>query len=93
MLTELNAVLDKIERDHTHRLVIRSAKRSGFIHPAPDSTQFRGMNNPAPIEATLTRGHAIWMHMNQAAAANDRRDPRLLHPAAAWKWHSLQFSH
>ena len=58
VLTELNAVLDKIERDHPRGLVIRSAKRSGFIAGA-DIAQFRGVTDPAPIEATLTRGHAV----------------------------------
>src|ERR1700686_856370 len=58
VLTELNAVLEKIERDHPRGLVIRSAKRSGFIAGA-DIAQFRGVTDPAPIEATLTRGHAV----------------------------------
>ena len=58
VLTELNAVLDKIERDHPRGLVIRSAKRSGFIAGA-DIAQFRGVTDPAQIEATLTRGHAV----------------------------------
>src|SRR5580693_4220431 len=58
VLTELNAVLDKIERDHPRGLVIRSAKRSGFIAGA-DIAQFRGVTDPAAIEATLTRGHAV----------------------------------
>src|SRR5579863_9138803 len=58
VLTELNAVLDKIERDHPRGLVIRSAKRSGFIAGA-DIAQFRGVTDPAPIEEALTRGHAV----------------------------------
>src|SRR5580658_1721418 len=58
VLTELNAVLDKIEREHPRGLVIRSAKRSGFIAGA-DIAQFRGVTDPAPIEATLARGHAV----------------------------------
>src|ERR1700682_3325233 len=58
VLTELNAVLEKIERDHPRGLVIRSAKRSGFIAGA-DIAQFRGVTDPAQIEATLTRGHAV----------------------------------
>src|SRR4029077_11458119 len=57
-LTELNALLEKLERDHPRGLVIRSAKRSGFIAGA-DIAQFRGVTDPAQIEATLTRGHAV----------------------------------
>src|SRR5580658_5939868 len=58
VLTELNAVLERIERDHPRGLVIRSAKRSGFIAGA-DIAQFRGVTDPAPIASTLTRGHAV----------------------------------
>ena len=58
VLTELNAVLEKLERDRPRGLVIRSAKRSGFIAGA-DIAQFRGVTDPAQIEAALTRGHAV----------------------------------
>ncbi len=58
VLTELDAVLDKLERDRPRGLVIRSAKRSGFIAGA-DIAQFRGVTDTAPIEALLTRGHAV----------------------------------
>src|ERR1700733_5698688 len=58
VLTELNAVLEKIERDRPRGLVIRSAKRSGFIAGA-DIAQFRGVTDTAPIEEMLTAGHAV----------------------------------
>jgi 3-hydroxyacyl-CoA dehydrogenase / enoyl-CoA hydratase / 3-hydroxybutyryl-CoA epimerase len=58
VLTELDAVLDKLERDHPRGLVIRSAKRSGFIAGA-DIAQFQGATDPAQIETLLTRGHAV----------------------------------
>ncbi len=58
VLSELNAVLDKVERDRPRGLVIRSAKRSGFIAGA-DIAQFRGVTDTAPIEAVLTQGHAV----------------------------------
>ncbi len=58
VLTELNAVLEKLERDRPRGLVIRSAKRGGFIAGA-DIAQFRGVTDPAQIEAMLTRGHAV----------------------------------
>ena len=57
-LTELNSVLDKVEHDRPRGLVIRSAKRSGFIAGA-DIAQFKGVTDTAPIEATLTKGHAV----------------------------------
>ena len=58
MLTEFNDVLEKIERDQPRGLVIRSAKRSGFIAGA-DIGEFRDMTDAAPIESPLTRGHAV----------------------------------
>ena len=50
MLTELDAVLEKLERDRPRGLVIRSAKRGGFIAGA-DIAQFRGVTDAAQIEA------------------------------------------
>src|SRR5580692_5121888 len=44
VLMELNAVLDKVERDRPAGLVIRSAKRSGFIAGA-DISEFRGITD------------------------------------------------
>ncbi len=58
VLLELDAVLEKLERDRPRGLVIRSAKRCGFIAGA-DIAQFRGVTDTAPIEAVLTRGHAV----------------------------------
>src|ERR1700727_1508827 len=58
VLTELNAVLDRLERDRPRGLLIRSAKPSGFIAGA-DIAQFRGVTETAPVEMLLTRGHAI----------------------------------
>jgi 3-hydroxyacyl-CoA dehydrogenase/enoyl-CoA hydratase/3-hydroxybutyryl-CoA epimerase len=58
VLTELNAVLEQLERDRPRGLVIRSAKRSGFIAGA-DIAQLRGVTDTAPIEDMLRRGHAV----------------------------------
>jgi 3-hydroxyacyl-CoA dehydrogenase/enoyl-CoA hydratase/3-hydroxybutyryl-CoA epimerase len=58
VLTELNAVLDKLERDRPRGLVIRSAKANGFIAGA-DITQFRGVTDAAAVEALLSKGHAV----------------------------------
>ncbi len=58
VLTELDAVLEKLERVRPRGLVIRSAKPAGFIAGA-DIAQFRGVTDTATIEALLTRGHAV----------------------------------
>jgi len=58
VLTELDAILEKLERDQPRGLVIRSAKRSGFIAGA-DIAQFRGITDTAAVETLLTRGHAV----------------------------------
>ena len=57
-LTELDAVLDKLDRDRPRGLVLRSAKRSGFVAGA-DIAQFRRITDTAEIEALLTRGHGV----------------------------------
>jgi 3-hydroxyacyl-CoA dehydrogenase/enoyl-CoA hydratase/3-hydroxybutyryl-CoA epimerase len=57
-LTELDAVLDKLERDRPRGLVIRSAKPGGFVAGA-DIAQFRRITDVAQIEALLTRGHGV----------------------------------
>jgi 3-hydroxyacyl-CoA dehydrogenase / enoyl-CoA hydratase / 3-hydroxybutyryl-CoA epimerase len=58
VLTELNAILEKLERETPWGVVIRSAKPGGFIAGA-DLTQFRGVTDAAQIEGLLTRGHAV----------------------------------
>jgi 3-hydroxyacyl-CoA dehydrogenase/enoyl-CoA hydratase/3-hydroxybutyryl-CoA epimerase len=58
VLNELNDVLEKLERDKPRGLVLRSAKRSGFVAGA-DIAQFKGVTDAAPVEALLTKGHAV----------------------------------
>jgi 3-hydroxyacyl-CoA dehydrogenase/enoyl-CoA hydratase/3-hydroxybutyryl-CoA epimerase len=58
VLTELNAILERLERETPWGVVIRSAKPGGFIAGA-DIAQFRGVTDTAQIEALLTRGHAV----------------------------------
>src|SRR5580704_12298792 len=58
VLTELNDVLDKLERDRPRGLVIRSAKPGGFIAGA-DIKQFEGITDPTQIAAALTGGHEV----------------------------------
>ena len=49
VLEELNAILEGLEREPPRGLVIRSAKRAGFIAGA----------DVAQIEALITRGHLV----------------------------------
>jgi 3-hydroxyacyl-CoA dehydrogenase/enoyl-CoA hydratase/3-hydroxybutyryl-CoA epimerase len=58
VLTELNAILERLEHETPWGVVIRSAKPGGFIAGA-DIAQFRGVTDTAQIEALLTRGHAV----------------------------------
>jgi 3-hydroxyacyl-CoA dehydrogenase / enoyl-CoA hydratase / 3-hydroxybutyryl-CoA epimerase len=58
VLTELNAILEKLEHEPPWGVVIRSAKPAGFIAGA-DIAQFRGVTDVTQIEALLTRGHAV----------------------------------
>jgi len=59
LLAELDAILEKLERDKPRGLVIRSAKRSGFIAGA-DIAQFRSVTDIAEIEALIRRGHGVF---------------------------------
>jgi len=58
VLTEFDAILQRLETNPPRGLVIRSAKRSGFIAGA-DIAEFRGVNDVARIEALIARGHAV----------------------------------
>ena len=58
VLAELDAVLENLEHDRPRGLVIRSAKRSGFIAGA-DIAQFRGVSDVTQIETLIARGHAV----------------------------------
>ncbi len=58
VLTELDEKLERIEDEKPKALVIRSAKRSGFIAGA-DITEFRGVTTPDEVREHLEKGHAI----------------------------------
>src|SRR3982074_802759 len=58
VLMELDDVLASLERALPKGVVIRSAKRSGFIAGA-DIGEFRGMTDAAVVEASLTKGNEI----------------------------------
>ena len=67
VLTEFDAILEKLERDPPWGVVIRSAKPAGFIAGA-DIAQFRGVADVAQIEKTLARGHAILDRLDRLPA-------------------------
>ncbi len=59
VLTELDAALTVIENERPRALVIRSAKKSGFIAGA-DIAEFRGVADMATIERAIAQGQAVF---------------------------------
>jgi 3-hydroxyacyl-CoA dehydrogenase/enoyl-CoA hydratase/3-hydroxybutyryl-CoA epimerase len=58
VIAELDKVLASIEVDRPAGLVIRSAKKSGFIAGA-DVNEFRGATDPQMVEAGIRGAHAV----------------------------------
>ena len=58
VIEELDAVLAALESQRPAGLVIRSAKKSGFIAGA-DVNEFRGATDPQPVETAIGRAHAV----------------------------------
>ncbi len=58
VIEELDAVLAVLESQRPTGVVIRSAKKSGFIAGA-DVNEFRGATDPRPVEAAIGRAHAV----------------------------------
>jgi 3-hydroxyacyl-CoA dehydrogenase / enoyl-CoA hydratase / 3-hydroxybutyryl-CoA epimerase len=58
VMEEFDAVLATLESQRPTGLVIRSAKKSGFIAGA-DVNEFRGASDASMIEATIGRAHAV----------------------------------
>jgi 3-hydroxyacyl-CoA dehydrogenase/enoyl-CoA hydratase/3-hydroxybutyryl-CoA epimerase len=58
LLEELDAVLTALESQRPTGLVIRSAKKSGFIAGA-DVNEFRGATDPQAVETAIGRAHAV----------------------------------
>jgi 3-hydroxyacyl-CoA dehydrogenase / enoyl-CoA hydratase / 3-hydroxybutyryl-CoA epimerase len=58
VIEELDAVLAALESQRPAGLVIRSAKKSGFIAGA-DVNEFRGATDPKPVETAIGRAHAV----------------------------------
>ena len=77
VLTEFDAILQKLESNPPRGVVIRSAKPGGFIAGA-DITQFRGVKDTAQVEALITRGHAVLDRLDRLPTVTIAVDPRLL---------------
>ena len=58
LLEELELVLAALENERPTGLVIRSAKKSGFIAGA-DVNEFRGATDPWPVEIAIGRAHVV----------------------------------
>jgi hypothetical protein len=74
VLVELNNVLGELERDPPKGLVLRSAKRGGFIAGA-DIGEFRGMTDVAAIETRLTVAHGVVDRLDQLKVPTVRWPP------------------
>jgi len=57
-MEEFDSVLGALESQRPAGLVIRSAKKSGFIAGA-DVNEFRGVTDPRAVEAAIGRAHAV----------------------------------
>ncbi|UFX43758.1 enoyl-CoA hydratase/isomerase family protein [Bradyrhizobium sp. 41S5] len=58
LLEELDAVVAALEKQRPTGLVVRSAKKSGFIAGA-DVNEFRGASDPRAVETEIGRAHAV----------------------------------
>jgi 3-hydroxyacyl-CoA dehydrogenase/enoyl-CoA hydratase/3-hydroxybutyryl-CoA epimerase len=58
VIEELDTVLAALESQRPTGIVIRSAKKSGFVAGA-DVNEFRGATDPQPIETAISRAHAV----------------------------------
>ncbi|MGB8607452.1 3-hydroxyacyl-CoA dehydrogenase NAD-binding domain-containing protein [Bradyrhizobium sp.] len=58
VIEELDTVLAALESERPTGIVIRSAKKSGFIAGA-DVNEFRGATDPGPVETAIGRAHAV----------------------------------
>jgi 3-hydroxyacyl-CoA dehydrogenase/enoyl-CoA hydratase/3-hydroxybutyryl-CoA epimerase len=64
VLTELNEALTRIERELPKGVVLRSAKKNGFIAGA-DIGGFRGMTDVVSAEQLLRQAHAVIDHLDK----------------------------
>jgi 3-hydroxyacyl-CoA dehydrogenase / enoyl-CoA hydratase / 3-hydroxybutyryl-CoA epimerase len=64
VLVELNEALTRVEREPPRGVVLRSAKKSGFIAGA-DIGEFRGMTDTASVERRLREAHRVIDHLDR----------------------------
>ena len=77
VIEELDTVLAALESQRPTGIVIRSAKKSGFIAGA-DVNEFRGATDPRLVETSIGRAHAVIDRLEAPEDSDRRRDPRLL---------------
>ncbi|MBR0932552.1 3-hydroxyacyl-CoA dehydrogenase NAD-binding domain-containing protein [Bradyrhizobium jicamae] len=58
LLDELDAIVSELHSQRPAGLVVRSAKKSGFIAGA-DVNEFRGATDPGTVETAIGRAHAV----------------------------------
>src|SRR6201999_2985158 len=58
VMEEFDKVLGELESQRPAGLVVRSAKKSGFIAGA-DVNEFRGATDAGMVETTIARAHAV----------------------------------
>ena len=58
VMEEFDKILGELESQRPAGLVIRSAKKSGFIAGA-DVNEFRGASDPQAVETAISRAHAV----------------------------------
>src|ERR1700760_3238074 len=58
VMEEFDKILGELESQRPAGLVIRSAKKSGFIAGA-DVNDFRGVTDPQTVETTISRAHGV----------------------------------
>ena len=92
VLAEFDAILQKLESNPPRGVVIRSAKRSGFIAGA-DITQFRGVKDVIQIETLITRGHAVLDRLDRLPTRDGCGHPRLLSRRRSRTCARLRLSH
>ena len=77
VMEEFDRVLAALESQRPAGLVIRSAKKSGFIAGA-DVNEFRGATDPSVVETAIGRAHAVIDRLEALRVPTRGRDPRLL---------------
>ena len=79
LIEELDKVLAELESQRPTGLVIRSAKKSGFIAGA-DVNAFRGATDSSAVETEIGRAHAVIDRLEAL------RVPSASAAASKWRW-------